>query len=358
MVLMGDGDNLGEALSTAKARFPDGHVVVVGDSRRRELVTTVIASEATSFVDENVATSTLIKQLELIAQGEPMISVLLLKRLLRNGSTPPSVEAMPTLEIDKSQPPDTDEEARPNPQLSGREAAILNALVQGAPNKVIAYQLNITEATVKVHVKAVLRKIRVTNRTQAAIWALHHQALPKPAHAGNGEVALTEGPRRRLQLLVTFGFDLLFQNSIDLRGLSFTERQRDLKRLCANRRVPCLYLVETFPEGGPLLEWCSNYGLEGIVSKRRTSGYASGPSRHWVKTKCANWKRDNAERHLLFEKPRKPELTDAQKTLAKKRQELARVLDRLRAPGLSQGMTRELRKHAAILKREIAELEV
>ena len=193
MVLMGDGDNLGEALSTAKARFPDGHVVVVGDSRRRELVTTAIASEAISFVDENVATSTLIKQLELIAQGEPMISVLLLKRLLKNGSTPPSVEAMPTLEIDKSQPPDTDEEARPNPQLSGREAAILNALVQGAPNKVIAYQLCITEATVKVHVKAVLRKIRVTNRTQAAIWALHHQALGKPAHAGNGEVALTEG---------------------------------------------------------------------------------------------------------------------------------------------------------------------
>ena len=193
LVLMGDGDNLGEALSTAKARFPDGHVVVVGDSRRRELVTTVIASEATSFVDENVATSTLIKQLELIAQGEPMISVLLFKRLLRNGSAPPSVEAVPALQIDKSQPPDTNEEARPNSQLSGREAAILNALVQGASNKVIAYRLNITEATVKVHVKAILRKIRVTNRTQAAIWALHHQALPKPAHAGNGEVALTEG---------------------------------------------------------------------------------------------------------------------------------------------------------------------
>ena len=192
LVLMGvrDGDNLRDALSTAKARFPDGHVVVVGDSRGRELVTTVIASEATSFVDENVVTSTLIKQLDLIAQGEPMISVLLLKRLLGSGSAPPSIEAMPTLEIDKSQPPDTDEEARPNPQLSGREAAILNALVQGAANKVIAYQLKITEATVKVHVKAILRKIRAKNRTQAAIWALHHQALPKPAIGANGEVAL------------------------------------------------------------------------------------------------------------------------------------------------------------------------
>jgi two-component system nitrate/nitrite response regulator NarL len=133
-------------------------------------VATAIVSDATSFIDENVATPTLIKQLELITQGEPVISVLLLKRLLGNGSAPPTVEAVPTLEIDKSQPPDTDEEARPNPQLSAREAAILNALVQGASNKIIAYRLNFTEATVKVHVNAMLRKIQVKNRTQAAAW--------------------------------------------------------------------------------------------------------------------------------------------------------------------------------------------
>lgn len=58
--------------------------------------------------------------------------------------------------------------------LSEREMEILRLLVQGDPNKLIALQLNIAEATVKVHVKAVLRKIRVTNRTQAAVWALKH----------------------------------------------------------------------------------------------------------------------------------------------------------------------------------------
>jgi DNA-binding CsgD family transcriptional regulator len=65
------------------------------------------------------------------------------------------------------------------PHLSSREAAILDGLVQGAPNKVIAHQLNITEATVKVHVKAILRKIRVRNRTQAAIWAMSRQPAAK-----------------------------------------------------------------------------------------------------------------------------------------------------------------------------------
>jgi two-component system nitrate/nitrite response regulator NarL len=60
------------------------------------------------------------------------------------------------------------------PRLSDREAQILDGLVKGYPNKVIARRCEITEATVKVHMKSILRKIRVGNRTQAAIWALEH----------------------------------------------------------------------------------------------------------------------------------------------------------------------------------------
>lgn len=56
--------------------------------------------------------------------------------------------------------------------LSERETQILQCLLQGDSNKMIANRLDITEATVKVHVKAVLKKINVRNRTQAAIWAL------------------------------------------------------------------------------------------------------------------------------------------------------------------------------------------
>jgi two-component system, NarL family, nitrate/nitrite response regulator NarL len=60
------------------------------------------------------------------------------------------------------------------PSLSEREAQILHGLIQGHANKVIARTCDITEATVKVHMKSILRKIRVANRTQAAIWALEH----------------------------------------------------------------------------------------------------------------------------------------------------------------------------------------
>jgi two-component system, NarL family, nitrate/nitrite response regulator NarL len=58
--------------------------------------------------------------------------------------------------------------------LSRREIVILRTLTEGASNKIIARKLVITESTVKVHMKAILRKLRLQNRTQAAIWARTH----------------------------------------------------------------------------------------------------------------------------------------------------------------------------------------
>jgi two-component system nitrate/nitrite response regulator NarL len=57
-------------------------------------------------------------------------------------------------------------------RLSTRELTIVECLVHGDSNKGIARKLQIAEATVKVHIKAILRKIRAANRTQAAIWAM------------------------------------------------------------------------------------------------------------------------------------------------------------------------------------------
>jgi two-component system nitrate/nitrite response regulator NarL len=84
--------------------------------------------------------------------------------------------------------------------LSAREVEVLNCLSVGSANKVIARQFGITEATVKVHVKAILRKIQVKNRTEAAIWARSHgiepsavsyarnPALAPPAHVESREL--------------------------------------------------------------------------------------------------------------------------------------------------------------------------
>ncbi|MCL6417213.1 response regulator transcription factor [Aestuariirhabdus sp. Z084] len=57
--------------------------------------------------------------------------------------------------------------------LTRRQLLVLEQLATGDSNKQIAYNLSITEATVKVHVSAILRKLQVTNRLQAVLYASH-----------------------------------------------------------------------------------------------------------------------------------------------------------------------------------------
>ena len=59
--------------------------------------------------------------------------------------------------------------------LSEREAQVLCLLANGASNKAIARELQLSETTIKAHVKGLLRKISASNRTQAAIWALNNK---------------------------------------------------------------------------------------------------------------------------------------------------------------------------------------
>jgi DNA-binding NarL/FixJ family response regulator len=63
--------------------------------------------------------------------------------------------------------------ARHAPEYTARQYAVLVCLCQGDPNKVIGRKLGMTETTVKVHVREIMRKLGVSNRTQVAIAAAH-----------------------------------------------------------------------------------------------------------------------------------------------------------------------------------------
>jgi two-component system nitrate/nitrite response regulator NarL len=96
----------------------------------------------------------------------------------------PSTQAVPapTSSIVVAAPPASDQCLA---RLSDREQLILGHLTRGASNKRIARDLNIAEATVKAHIKSLLRKLRVNNRTQAAMWAINHttRAEPEPTQS-------------------------------------------------------------------------------------------------------------------------------------------------------------------------------
>lgn len=120
-------------------------------------------SQVDGLFEKEIACGVLIKSLELIALGQSVFLGRSQERLLGQ------------LVKDESE---TSMDAPPS-VLSAREMQVLIRLAVGDSNKSIALQCGITEATVKVHVKAILRKIPAHNRTQAAIWARRAGILPK-----------------------------------------------------------------------------------------------------------------------------------------------------------------------------------
>jgi two-component system nitrate/nitrite response regulator NarL len=109
--------------------------------------------------------SGLVRALELVIAGETFLPAVIGLALLEQLSHP----AMPDAQAVRTAP-----QSGLAGRLSDRETQILRCLMQGASNKEIGRQLDLAEATVKVHIKSILRKIRAANRTQAAMWAQQH----------------------------------------------------------------------------------------------------------------------------------------------------------------------------------------
>jgi two-component system nitrate/nitrite response regulator NarL len=165
--------------------FKMGHehirVVIFSDRFDSEEVLKAIDFGADGYLLKRyLSADTLLKSLDLVLQGETILPQRFMQlirfRLHPHIELPPSnddngssVQLLPARSAIRT--------AEPYEQLrlSDREHLILQHLTQGASNKHIARDLRIAEATVKVHVKAILRKIGVRNRTQAAIWAVNTQ---------------------------------------------------------------------------------------------------------------------------------------------------------------------------------------
>src|SRR5262245_61509233 len=86
-------------------------------------------------------------------------------------------------------------------------------------------------------------------------------------------------------LAVACAFDLLMHDGDDLRRQPFRERKLALSKLLIRSLEGIQYVEHTEGHGETLFEAVCDLGLEGIVSKRLTSVYRSGPSRTWIKVK-------------------------------------------------------------------------
>ena len=120
----------------------------------------------------------LIKSLELVMSGETLLTSAMLSKLpdWRQGRAADEERARwpaPNADVEVLPLQVSDEDN--TPPLSARERFILGCILEGDSNKAIARKIEVSEATVKVHVRSIMRKIRVLNRTQAAIWASRHR---------------------------------------------------------------------------------------------------------------------------------------------------------------------------------------
>jgi two-component system nitrate/nitrite response regulator NarL len=189
MALVGIDDKGARAvrseLLSLKAQHERLRIVIFSDRFDLEELFTAIASGGDCYLLKNeVSPEAILKSLELALMGETIVPQGF-GQLLRDqacfGQDALSPGKGPASCLSGPQTPfltnagQTGEIVR----LSDKEQIILLHLTRGTSNKQIARELEITEATVKTHVKALLRKISARNRTQAAMWAVSHLALSR-----------------------------------------------------------------------------------------------------------------------------------------------------------------------------------
>jgi DNA-binding NarL/FixJ family response regulator len=173
-----------EQIELLRERLPKARIAVVADQYRLGEMISAFRAGANGYLIDVMTCDVFIKSIELVMMGEAvfppefMSMVLEFERARLNQAD---------LHHQDDQPILLPTEDRTTQQLSPREKSIMQCLIEGASNKSIARKIDIAEATVKVHVKAILRKIRVQNRTQAAIWGMNNGSLLRPVKDDKSE---------------------------------------------------------------------------------------------------------------------------------------------------------------------------
>jgi DNA-binding NarL/FixJ family response regulator len=140
-----------EATRRIAAALPDTRVVVLTSFAENARVLEAVDAGATGYILKDAAAHELVRAIQSAAAGESPLDPRAARAVV-SGHTG----------------------ADPARGLSGREREVLALVADGLATKVIARRLAITEATVRAHLTRIYRQIGVTDRTQAALWAVEH----------------------------------------------------------------------------------------------------------------------------------------------------------------------------------------
>jgi two-component system nitrate/nitrite response regulator NarL len=148
-----------EAVKLIVEEVPDTHVLMLTVSEDADDLLETLKAGATGYLLKNIETETLIDAIRRAARGESIISPQMTAKLIQGVRS--QSRAAPPAMVEKE-------------KLSPREREILGCLARGERNKEIARALDLAESTVKIHVQNIFKKLNLSSRVQAAVYAVEH----------------------------------------------------------------------------------------------------------------------------------------------------------------------------------------
>ena len=148
------GAGLHEQMAEVRMKFGELPIVAVSDLEDIGVVVSAIREGLRGFIPTTLAIKTAVAALRLVLAGGTYVPKELIDVCASQNADPEDGQVEPSSSEDMG--------------LTHRENAVLEQLQKGKPNKIIAYALSISESTVKVHMRNIMRKLHATNRTQVA----------------------------------------------------------------------------------------------------------------------------------------------------------------------------------------------
>lgn len=158
-----------DAIAGLRQASPASRVVMLTVSEDGQDLATALRNGAQGYLLKTMDGELLFEAIRRAARGEPVVSPELLGKLVTAFQSQGAPEPAAVAEGAQGTPAAA---ASPSPSpLSPREEEVLREIAQGASNKEIARRLDIAETTVKIHVQHILRKLGLSSRVQAAVYA-------------------------------------------------------------------------------------------------------------------------------------------------------------------------------------------
>lgn len=148
-----------ETVRQMRARGVTSRVVMLTVSDNEDDVLDAISSGADGYLLKDMEPEDIVTNIKQAVLGQLALSDRLTKVLIQSSNKPKKP-------IQES----------PLKTLTSRELEILSLIAKGMSNKLIAHELKITDSTVKVHVKNLLKKLNVSSRLEAAVWMIDNQS--------------------------------------------------------------------------------------------------------------------------------------------------------------------------------------